>query len=185
MTRSPAPLTLAIGLAFLASACGSDSGGPGDELETPRTDVPAELAGTWYHGEVSPSDFYDPHSGQWDNAYGEGMYYSFTPYGRFEWGYRLDTSSYGCSDAAMFWRTGTVAVDPLSSSFTLYPHRAILHSQSDCHSEWNYTKQIPRDPETISWQFGDDGYGTPALLLSYGNSGASAFYPWNLAGARQ
>ena len=133
---------------------------------------------------MSPSNFYDASSGHWDNAYGEGMFYSLAADGQYESGYRVYTSSYGCNHVAMFWRKGTVAVDPETGAFTLYPHEAILHSMSDCHPEWNYTKQISKDPETIYWQFGDDGYGGTALLLAYANTGASGFCPWNLARAR-
>jgi hypothetical protein len=181
MTRMRTPLALLAAFSFLAAACGSDGTGPGDGATTPRTDVPAELVGTWYHGEVSPSNFYDPASSHWDNAYGEGMFYSLTADGHYESGCRIYTSSYGCNDAALFWRRGTVAVDPATGSFTLYPRKAIPHSISDCHPEWNYTKPISKDPETIYWQFGDDGYGSTALLLAYANTGASAFYPWHLA----
>ena len=174
-----------VALALLSSGCGggSDATGPGGGGGTPRTTVPAELVGTWYHGSVSPSSFYDPGSGHWDSAYGEGMFYSLTADGRFEFGYRIYTSSYGCNSVAMFWKTGTVAVDQGTGSFTLYPSRAVLHSTDDCRSEWNYTKNIPKDPETLYWQFGDDGYGTAALLLASATSTASAFYPWNAAAA--
>jgi hypothetical protein len=165
--------------ALALAACGGDGAGPNDDGSTPSTVVPAELVGTWYHGEVSPSNYYDPSSGHWDNSYGEGLFYTLTPDGHFEWGYRIYTSTYGCNDVAMFWKKGTVTVDPATQSFTVYPTEAILHSTDDCRPEWNYTKQISKAPETVYWGFDDDGYGTTALLLAYASTQPSAFYPWS------
>ncbi len=178
--RSTSRIILGSGLiALVAGACGGSGTGPNDGGGTPRTSVPAELVGTWYHGEVSPSNFYDSLSGSWDNAYGEGLFYGFTSDGQFQWGYRVYSSSYSCNDVAMFWKKGTVTVDTVNHTFTIHPTEAILHSTDDCHPEWNYTKQIPKDPETVYWGIGDDGYGSTALLLAYANGQPSAFYPWN------
>ncbi|HSR91405.1 MAG TPA: hypothetical protein VLK88_08870 [Gemmatimonadales bacterium] len=166
-----------------ALACGgndgSDGSGPNDQ-PTPQTDVPAALQGAWYHGEVSPSNFYDPTTGHWDGSYGDGLFYSLTADGHYSFGYRLYTSAYGCTNVVFFWKTGTVSVDPATQSFTVYPHEARMKSEDNCRSEWNYEKDIGKDPETIYWEFGKDDWGGDALLLKYANTDASAFYPWNM-----
>jgi len=165
-----------------ALACGASKGidgsGPSDP-PTPPTDVPAALQGAWYHGEVSPSNFYDPTTGHWDGSYGDGLFYSLTADGHYSFGYRLYTSAYGCTNVVFFWKTGTVSVDPVTRSFTVYPHEARMKSEDNCGSEWNYEKNIGKDPETIYWEFGKDDWGGDALLLKYANTDASAFYPWN------
>jgi hypothetical protein len=170
--------TRALGiLASLIAACGTAA----NDIDTsgPRTRVPADLAGSWYHGSVSPSNFHDTQTGSWDSAYGEGLFYTFYEDGRFEYGWRAYTSSYGCNDVAMVYKSGTVTVDAAARTVVTHPTKAVLHSTDNCNPAWNYDKDIPRDSETLFWERGVDDYGGEALLLSSPTATASAFYPWN------
>jgi hypothetical protein len=154
---------------------GAGGGGGGGTGGT----VPAELVGSWYNGSVSPTNYYNPGSGQWNNAYGEGMFYTFKADGTFEFGYEIQSGSYGCTNTVMWYKSGRVDSNPAAQTVTVRPRVALLNSQDNCHPEWNYEKPIDPSPEQLAWHFGKDAYGYDALLLDFPTGDEIAFYPWN------
>ncbi len=141
--------------------------------------VPAELVGSWYYGSVSPTNYYDPGSGQWSNAYGEGMFYTFEANGTFEFGYRVVAGAYGCTNTVMWYKSGVVSTDPVTVTVTVLPRVALLNSQDNCRPEWNYERPIDKRPEQLSWRFGQDEWGTEALFLRWPTGEESPFYRWD------
>jgi hypothetical protein len=141
--------------------------------------VPAELVGSWYYGSVSPTNYYNPGSGQWSNAYGEGMFYTFKADGTFEFGYEVQAGSYGCTNTVMWYKSGGVNADPSAQTVTVRPRVALLNSKDNCRPEWNYEKEIDKSPEQLSWRFGQDDWGYDALFLRFPSGEEIAFYRWD------
>lgn len=174
-----------LGSALLLAACGSKDGGPtgpsdgppGDGAEGPGTPVPAELLGTWYTGNVSSVNFFQPSTGHWDNAGGTGLFYSIKADGTYEFGWRLYSQLYSCSMTVLVYKSGTVEVDPAGGSLVLHPTYGRMHSEDNCNSDGNYDKDAPLDEETVLYELGQDDYGNLVLLLRYPDGEASAFYP--------
>jgi hypothetical protein len=137
------------------------------------------LVGSWIYGSVSPTNYYNPGSGQWSNAYGAGMFYTFKENGTFEFGYRVYSGSYGCTNTAMWYKSGRVDADPTAHTVTVRPTTALLNSQDNCRPEWNYEKEIDRSPEQLSWRFGLDEWGYEALFLRFATNEELAFYRWD------
>jgi hypothetical protein len=177
-------------LALLTAACGGESGGditspgdpgsgaeePGTPGGTPGAQVPADVVGTWYAGNVSSSNFYTPSTGHWDNAGGTGQFYTLKGDGTFEYGWRIYSTLYGCSMSAMVFRQGTIEVQA-SSTLVLHTTYAVMHSEDTCNASGNYDKTIPLETETLIWELGQDEMGNAALYLRGPDTTPSAFYP--------
>jgi hypothetical protein len=121
----------------LVAACGSGdkAAGPGGDGDpnTPRTAVPDELVGQWYSGDVSPTDYYDPNTGSWSGSgYGEGLMYTFTRDGRYEFAFQLTSRLYDCYTLTQFYVRGTMTVDQSAASYQLHPSSAKKIERSNC-----------------------------------------------------
>lgn len=171
----------AAGLLAVLGACSSTE--PGTGPDTPPGSVPPELVGSWYYGSVSPTNYYNPNSGQWSNAYGEGMFYTFKADGTFEFGYRVYAGSYGCTNTMMWYKSGSMSSEPAAKTVTVRPKTALLNSKDNCRPEWNYEKEIDKSPEQLGWRFGQDEWGFDALFLRFPTGEETAFYRWNPEGS--
>ncbi|HUQ00846.1 MAG TPA: hypothetical protein VM261_00065 [Kofleriaceae bacterium] len=56
---------------LLFTAACSDTGDDG--LDTPRSELPAALAGDWFTGTLSSIQYYDRDTGAWQNPSGSGF----------------------------------------------------------------------------------------------------------------
>lgn len=152
---------------------------PGSDGGVPNGTVPAELVGSWYYGNVSPTNYYNPGSGGWSNAYGTGMFYTFKADGSFEFGYQVYAGSYGCVNTVMWYKAGAVNADPATHTVTVSPRVALLNSQDNCQPEFNYEKEIDKSVEHLTWRFGQDEWGYDALFLGFPTGEEIAFYHWD------
>jgi hypothetical protein len=178
--------TLALTLALLTAACGGSDGGPtspgtGDPGDGPGDnpgggDIPAALLDSWYAGDVSSTNFYQPSTGHWDNAGGTGLLYTFKADGTFEYGWRLYSRLYDCETSAMVYRTGTVTSDPASGTLVLHTLTAKMHSEDNCNASGNYDKNIPLEEETLIYELGTDEYGNEVLWMRGPDTEPSAFH---------
>jgi hypothetical protein len=157
---------------LLLAACGGGGGsdGPTDpgDGNSPRTDVPAALAGTWYNGNVSPTNFYNPSTGSWGSpGYSDGMFFTFTRDGRFEKGVQLASSLYGCSTNTMFYIRGTVTVDEAAETISLHPTYARAVEERACpeHTSQERPLDLAEEAMTYRYGFGTDDYGAYKLWL--------------------
>lgn len=173
-----ARMALVIGALAATAACGGgkDATGP-DDSGLPRTDVPSSLAGDWFYGTISPTNFYDDHTGEYSgNAYGIGVYMQFAPNGTYKEYFYAYTQTYGCRTQVWTYMEGTVEVT--SSSFTFYPSKGNYKVADTCVSGNNYTRNMTRD-ELVekrgdSWQYYlDDSSGSARLYT--GPGGPSEF----------
>jgi hypothetical protein len=150
--RAARPLrarSLLLLLACAALACGTDDAdadpsGPDGAAAAPSTRVPDELVGTWYSGDVSPTQFYNPNTGQWGGSgYGKGLFYTFKQDGRYEFGFQLTSQLYGCGTLTFFYVTGTMTVNAAARSYTLHPTSAKRLERNTCagtQTEARYTE---------------------------------------------
>jgi hypothetical protein len=142
---------------------GGGGGTGGATPTTPRTAVPAELAGGWSDGTSSLVDYYNPASGEWNTGASTGESYTFNPDGTFQWGFLAQSSLYGCSIKAFVFRAGTMTVE--DSTITLYPTLARSKSEYSCTPSSNTDREGPRDPHRLEWKLIDDA-GTKKLSLT-------------------
>ena len=197
-------LVLGLALVALSTACSGKSdgatgpddvdepglpGGPTDQPGTPGgpTDqpgagmVPDELVGSWYNGQVSNTNFYQPETGHWDNAGGTGMFYTLNADGTFEYGWRLYSQLYGCAMTVFVYRKGTVESDPENATVVLHTTYAKMHSEDSgvdhCPAGGNYDKDIEKEDEVLIYEFGQDDYGNEVLYLRNPDTTASPFRP--------
>ena len=167
-------IALVAGLA----ACNSTEPSGGDDDQVPSGSMAPELVGSWYYGSVSPTNYYNG-SGQWSNAYGEGMFYTFKANGTFEFGYRIYAGSYGCTNTVMWYKSGSATSDVAAKTVMVRPKVALLNSKDNCRPEWNYEKEIDKSPEQLSYRFGRDEWDGDALFLRFPTGEEIAFYRWN------
>ena len=177
---------LALSLTAAMAACGSDSStGPGDNPGggpggTPGTEVPSELAGAWRYGSISPTNFWDDHTGQYmGNAYGFGDFLNFQRNGRYTRLVYIYTNSYGCQTQVWTQMEGTVRVD--GSTFALYPTKGRYKVADNCAASRNYERPMTGDEladkqgDAYNFTFESDG-GRSYLMIGVGDSDERAHY---------
>ena len=91
----------------------ADATGPDDATDAPPAagggSVPAEMVGGWRYGSISPTNFWDDHTGVFSgNAYGFSDQYVFTANGTFKEYLYIYTQSYGCRIQAWVEMEGAV-----------------------------------------------------------------------------
>jgi len=174
-TKLTASVTIAL---VLIVGCSKKDNGPTDANgnpvgNTPRTPIPAQYAGTWISGSVSPTNFYDGTTGgSWQNAYGSGMFYSLNLDGTFEFGWQAYANVYGCATRGMVFRRGTATVS--DSVITLYDNYAHSSGTDNCAPSGNYSRSIELQRETIILQRGTDEYGNQGMYIR----GPETSYSW-------
>ena len=143
---APAMLCLAAPVACTAddgpAAPSGDSGGTGSPSPNPSPGpspgptsgrIPGELVGTWYSGDVSPTQFYNPNTGQWGGSgYSKGLSYTFTADGSYQFALQLSSQLYGCGTQTLFYATGTITVSASGPSYTLRPKTTKRVERNSC-----------------------------------------------------
>jgi hypothetical protein len=173
-----APSRRAAALAICAvalAACGGDSstgpgGGGGVDPDTPRSAVPQELARGWMYGLISPTDFWDDHTGQYlGNAYGAADYYTFSSDGHFTELVYIYTQVYSCRTQVWTQMEGTVVVS--GSAITKYPSKGQYKVADTCSQRNNYTRPMTaselreKQGQTATWGWETDEYSGKTYLV--------------------
>jgi hypothetical protein len=120
-TRRRAATALAALFAVSLAACTvADATSPDDggtDIPASGGTVPASVVGGWRYGSVSPTTFWDDHTGLYSgSAYGMSDQYEFAANGTFKEYIYIYTQSYGCKIQAWVEMQGTVNFD--ASQFT-------------------------------------------------------------------
>lgn len=153
--------TAACSAADAADIAGPDGGGgtPGGNPgggNPPATAVPAELLGSWRYGSISPTNFWNDHTGVYSgNAYGMSDHYTFERDGSYtEFAY-IYTQSYGCR--TQVWTSIEGKVTVADGAFTEYPTKGRYKVADTCAASRNYeramTAQEIRDRQGRTRQF--------------------------------
>jgi hypothetical protein len=166
------------------AACGGggDSTGPGAvDDDTPRTDVPSQLAADWLYGSISPTNFWDDHTGQYSgNAYGFSDYVMLEADGTYKRYIYIYTQYYGCRTQSYTYHVGTVTVN--GSTITYYPQQGKYKATDNCVDRRNFERAMTRDEvidaqgDAWDWELGTDLNGQTVLLAGPAGSGEQATY---------
>jgi hypothetical protein len=171
-----AALCLAALLACSAGGSGDGPSAPAGAGATPSTRVPDELVGTWYSGDVSPTQFYNPSTGQWGGSgYSKGLFYTFTADGRYEYGLQLTSQLYGCGTLTQFYVTGTIAVNTSARSYTLHPAAAKRLERNTCAGTQTESRYAETG-ESNYYQVRVGGDGAEELLTRKTDGSDPAWY---------
>jgi hypothetical protein len=175
---------LVIAATSLLAACGGGDSATGPDPvddSTPRTDVPSQLAGNWMYGSISPTNFWDDHTGQYSgNAYGFSDYVILSGNGTYERYIYIYTQYYSCRTQAYTVHRGTVTVS--ASAIAYYPQRGKYKVTDTCVSSRNYERNMTSEEvhdaqgESWDWELGTGSNGQTVLLLGPSGSGEQVEY---------
>jgi hypothetical protein len=138
--------------ALTLAACGTaDATGPdGATTDAPPPAggaVPAELVGGWRYGSISPTNFWDDHTGVFSgNAYGFSDHYQFAANGTFKEYLYVYTQSYGCRTQAWVEMSGDV--DFAGGSFTTRVKDGHFKTIDTCASSNNKDRAMTASERT-------------------------------------
>lgn len=168
--------TLLVFAAALA-ACSDGNGTGPDNPSTPSTPVPDQLSGEWVYGNISPTNFWNDHTGQYSgNAYGIGVILDLKPNGRYTQMVYIYTQQYACSMQTWTHTEGTVTVNGGQISF--YPHKGNYKAADTCIGKNNFQRAMTGDEiaskqgETWAWEV---DYSSGQEKLFTGPGGPSEF----------
>jgi hypothetical protein len=116
---------------------GGDGGG-----STPGSgSLPAALAGAWRWGSISPTNFWNDHTGTFSgNAYGMSDHYVFRRDGTFTEYVYIYTQSYGCRTQVWVEMAGAVRAD--DETFTTEIARGRFKSTDTCAASRNFDRAM-------------------------------------------
>jgi hypothetical protein len=153
----------------------SSVAGPGEiPGNTPRSSVPAELVGSWYEGNPSTINYYDPYTGEWAPPNGSGFTYTFGADGTYTYSGLIQVSSYGCSTTLFGYYTGTVTFE--GEVLTVYQNGGQTKYETNCGT--NSEEAAAPETTAYSWTLGPDEYGEQTLTLTWPDGGVSQFRRW-------
>lgn len=167
---------------LLVAACsGGDAISGPDGGQTPRGDLPVALVGDWAYGSISPSNFWNDHTGTFGgNAYGFADYLDLDHDGDFTRLIYIYTNSYGCQTQVWTQMKGTMTAD--QSTFTLYATEGQYKVADSCDASRNYSRPMNADEvaqsqgDVFSWAPAQIG-GTQVILVNpFGADDAPATY---------
>ena len=122
---------------------------------TPAARVPDALVGRWQFGTISTLNFYEKGTGRWlDNAGGVGVFFTFTPDGRYTQGVLIKSTMYSCTTQVWIYNEGTVVFE--QSTFRVYPTSGRVRSQDNCNQRYNFDRPDDlqrKQGDLYSWAF--------------------------------
>jgi hypothetical protein len=157
-------------LAVLLTACG----GAADTPDTPRSDVPAPLAGAWYTGTLSTIQYYDDTTGEWLDPSGEGFYWILDADGGYETGAVINSTVAGCTMRLLGQEVGTVTLD--DARITVYRHRVTTHVTNSCGSSGDRTQG--QETRAMSWTIQPDASGLEWLTFTHDDGSVEQYHRW-------
>jgi hypothetical protein len=171
------PVLGLIALVAPIAGCGGSSAGAVDD-STPRTPLPAAIAGDWTASHGGTTQDCDPYG---NCSYGDSTieHLQLIADGTFDDETLIQQSAYGCQTKFLGHSVGTVVVNEQAGSLVLYLQHTGVTSQDSCHAENNYERDsVSHDTWSYSFETGTDpNTGHPALLLTAANGAADVFHP--------
>lgn len=174
MVRGMKHLALALAAALLAAsllaACTDDGSSP----DTPRSAVPAELAGAWFTGNLSSFQYYDEQTGEWQNPSGSGFYFILDEDGDYETGAVIDSTVAGCTMRLLGTEVGTVTV--ADDQLTVYRHWVTTHVTNTCGNDGDRTQG--QETRVLAWSVEPDASGLDWLTLVHSDGAVESYRRW-------
>lgn len=158
-------------IAMLASACGSGIDDPAG-LDTPRSALPANLAGRWFTGTLTSLQYYDTTNNKWIDRGGSGFYYIFGDDGSYETGAVIDSTVAGCTMRLLGKEIGTVTLE--GESMTVYRAWVKTHATNTCGNAGD--NEDGPTTATMTWSAEEDEFGE--VLVLNNEFGTSRFHRW-------
>lgn len=172
--------TLVLATALIACS-GSDSTGPGAGNPGGGSggNVPTELVGEWSYGAISPTNFWNDHTGQYSgNAYGVGAWFTFHAGGTYEQFIYQYTQNYNCQLQVWTWIRGNMDVQ--DSVISYFPTSGEYKVADNCVASHNYRRDMTsqeinsKQGEQWQWEFAlNPNDGKTYLMMGWLGSGQS------------
>lgn len=157
-------------LTLTAAACTTDDDAP----DTPRSAVPADLAGAWFTGTLSTLQYYDRSTGEWQDPSGSGFYFIFDDDGDYETGAVIDSTVAGCTMRLLGAEVGTVTVD--GDQLTVYRHWVTTHVTNSCGNDGDRTQG--QETRYMAWSIDQDETGREWLSLVHSDGSIESYRRW-------
>jgi hypothetical protein len=165
------------GLLFFTVALGALGCAADPELEspdTPRSELPAELARDWYTGTLSSIQYYDRDSGEWQDPSGEGFYMILRGDGSYESGAVINSIVAGCEMRLLGTEVGTATL--AGNELTLHRHSVTTRVTNSCGNDGERTQG--EATTRLTWSVDPDDSGLEWLSLVHEDGSVERFRPW-------
>lgn len=163
----------ALSTLFLLAAAACGGAQTPQELDSPRSEVPAELAGRWFTGTLSTIQYYDSNTGQFLDPNGSGFYVIIGEDASYESGAVIDSTVAGCTARLLGHEIGTVTVD--GDKLTM--HRAWVKTTVKNQCGYSGDNQLGPETKEATWTAGADDQGRPQIQITDG-FGTSTYHAW-------
>jgi hypothetical protein len=151
--------------AIFLSSCKKESMEP----ETPRSEVPTEVAGKWLRGNFSMTDFWKYDGSYVGNAYTSSQAFNFSKDGFYEFYLIVKTTDYNCRTEAFTYHKGTVKFNN-DQSFTVYPTQGKYRGFYSCAPNRNFNRPANTGeptPQTYKYELEKDENGREWLVIPF------------------
>lgn len=173
----PLPILRALVVAAALAACGGGGGstdlGAIPTLDTPRSEMPAGLAGRWFSGTISSIQFYSPTDGSWAPTNGSGFYFVIDPDGAYEYGAVINSTVYNCSAQLRGVERGTAVLD--GDAFVTHRHGRVTRMDNTC----GRSADSSLGPAVLTYRWSlDESPGRERLTLTAPDGSATTYSRW-------
>jgi len=160
-------LSSAYKAAHSSSTKDSTSGGKSNQ----NSNVSNSLVGEWNSFGLSSKDnYYNPGTGEWSGASGNGASYEFFPDGRYIFANIIQTSAYSCTTTTFTFLKGNYQMQ--GSTLTLTPKSGNGEQKNSCSSSTNPRKFVPLlEKRSLVFRFEREAKGESLCLTGqYGET---------------
>jgi len=177
-------IVLLLASCLMLNACSKNKDKNGEVLipDTPRTEVPDELAGKWLNGTFSMSNWWSYNGTKYEgNPYSSSRAISFSKNGDVEFFQVLKSFNGSCSSEAFTYFKGTVAFDEEDGSFTIHPQKGNFRGYYSCAAGNNFNRAATREelkPIKLFWGYGPDNNGVNWLITAFSEDAPQTEYTY-------
>ncbi len=170
------PILRALFVAAALAACGDGAttlGATIPVLDTPRSEMPAALAGRWFSGTISAIQYHSPIDGQSAPTNGSGFYFIIDADGGYEYGAVINSTVYNCTAQLRGVERGTAVLD--GDSFVTHRHGRVTHMTNTCGRSADSTL----GPAVVAYRWSHaDSSGGERLTLTAPDGSATTYSRW-------
>lgn len=138
---------------------------------TPRTEVPDELVGSWLSGSFAMSNWWSYNGSQYaGNPYTRSVAFKFDKNGTAEFYLAIATFNGSCRTEGFTYFKGTVAFDEGAQSFTFHPQKGNFRGFYSCSPTSNFNRPATAselNADTYYFSFWTDTNGKTWLLTRF------------------
>jgi hypothetical protein len=148
--------------------CTKDKAGA-DSFTTPSAKVPAALQGNWMYGNFSITEYWNQYPGDYlGNAFQVGIAFRFFENGTYEQYFTSSSVLSGITTYHQSVTKGTVVVDTISQTITVYPGKAHYKRTKNRQTEEDrdLAKSELSGATTYDYTTGAESNGTSAIYLT-------------------